>query len=190
MIDKQSLRAELRRRRTSHEAAIPASMRALLFMRPPGPLLELVPDGATIAVYHPVGSEASPLGYARWFAEQGHPVALPWFADRGAAMEFRIWDNPFDEASLEQAPYGGLQLGSAAELVNPDVAIVPLLGFTAEGQRLGQGGGHYDRYLAGKPDVVPIGIGWDCQLCEDLPLEPHDRPLRAVVTPTRFYGPF
>jgi 5-formyltetrahydrofolate cyclo-ligase len=190
LTDKQTLRTELRQRRNAHEAAIPDSMRALLFMRPPGPLLDLVPNGATIAVYHPVGSEASPLGYARWFAEQGHVIALPWFAGRGEAMQFRRWDNPFDEDSLARAPYGGLQTGNKAELVHIGVAIVPLLGFTTEGQRLGQGGGHYDRYLAEHQNVIPIGIGWDCQLVEALPIEPHDRPLRAVVTPTRIYGPF
>ncbi len=190
MTDKSTLRAELRQVRNQHEAAIPHSMRALLFLRPPGPLLELVPQGATIAVYHPVGSEASPLGYARWFAERGHPIALPWFAGRGAPMRFRIWDNPFDDSELVKAPYGGLQPSAEAQEAGIDLAFLPLLGFTAYGQRLGQGGGHYDRYLAEHPRVIPIGIGWDCQLVDGLPIEAHDRPLRAVVTPTRLYGPF
>jgi 5-formyltetrahydrofolate cyclo-ligase len=35
-----------------------------------------------------------------------------------------------------------------------------------------------------------IGLAWDCQLADDLPREPHDRPLLAVVTPTRLYGPW
>ena len=190
MSEKQALRAQLRRVRNEHEAAIPKTMRALLFMRPPGPLLELVPNDATIAVYHPVSSEASPLGYARWFAEQGHRIALPWFAARGAPMQFRHWANPFDESELTKAPYGGLQPSAEAEEVSVNIAFVPLLGFTAHGQRIGQGGGHYDRYLAEHPAVIPIGLGWDCQLVESLPVEPHDQPLQAVVTPTRFYGPF
>ena len=190
MNTKQAMRAELCRRRSEHEAAIPDSMRGLLFRHPPGQLLSLVPEAATIAVYHPVAGEASPLGYARWFAEHGHPVALPWFAGRGEPMRFRLWNNPFDESALVKAPYGGLQPPAEAEEVAIGLAIVPLLGFTTTGQRLGQGGGHYDRYLAENPNVIPIGIGWDCQLVDALPLEPHDQPLRAVVTPTRFYGPF
>jgi 5-formyltetrahydrofolate cyclo-ligase len=105
-------------------------------------------------------------------------------------MQFRQWDNPFDESVLTKAPYGGLQLTASAEETTIDVAIVPLLGFTVTGQRLGQGGGHYDRYLAEHPTVIAVGIGWDCQLVDALPIEPHDQPLRAVVTPTRFYGPF
>ena len=70
------------------------------------------------------------------------------------------------------------------------VLLVPLVGFTAKGDRLGQGGGHYDRWLEDREEVTAIGLAWDCQLTENLPVEPHDRRLDAVVTPTRFYGPF
>ena len=190
MTDKPALRAELRARRLAHEAQIPAAMRTLLFHRPPAPLLELVPQAAVVGVYYPVPGEASPLPYARWLAERGHPVALPWFARRGAAMQFKLWDNPFEEAGLVPDPYGAMQPAQGATEARIDVAIVPVLGFTAGGQRLGQGGGHYDRLLAAQPDLVAIGLAWDCQLVDALPLEAHDRPLRAVITPTRFYGPF
>lgn len=190
MIDKAALRTRMREARREHEAAIPDSMRALLFMRPPAPLLELIAPGAAIGLYHPVGSEASPLGYARWFYEAGHPIALPWFADRNSSMAFREWSNPFVEDDLEPAPWGGLQPDVSADAVDPDVLIVPLLAFTDQGLRLGQGGGHYDRYLADNQDALAIGIAWDCQRVDSLPLEAHDMPLRAVVTPTRFYGPF
>jgi 5-formyltetrahydrofolate cyclo-ligase len=63
-----------------------------------------------------------------------------------------------------------------------------LVGFTQDGARLGQGGGHYDRWLAANRDAVALGLAWDCQLVDDLPVEEHDQPLRAVITPTRLYG--
>ena len=190
MTDKKALRAELRQRRAEHEAAIPLAMRSLLFHRPPAPLLGLVPDGAVISCYYPTPGEASPLAYARWFAEREHPVALPWFAGRGAPMQFKLWGNPFDDGLLEADPYGTLQPRGDADDVVPTVAIVPLVGFDAAGRRLGQGGGYYDKFLAANPATVAIGIGWDCQFVDELPHEPHDMPLRAVITPTRFYGPF
>jgi 5-formyltetrahydrofolate cyclo-ligase len=62
------------------------------------------------------------------------------------------------------------------------------VGFTASGARLGQGGGHYDRWLAEHPGTLAVGLAWDAQLCDTLPTEPHDAPLAAVVTPTRIYG--
>jgi 5-formyltetrahydrofolate cyclo-ligase len=64
-----------------------------------------------------------------------------------------------------------------------DVVLVPGLAFTADGRRLGQGGGHYDRFLARlSPRCVTIGICFHEQLVDDLPIEPHDVLVRLVVT--------
>lgn len=65
----------------------------------------------------------------------------------------------------------------------PDVIVVPGLAFTAGGARLGQGGGWYDRLLADvRPDCVTVGVCFAEQLVDVLPIEPHDVPVRVVVT--------
>ncbi|WP_310021914.1 5-formyltetrahydrofolate cyclo-ligase [Croceicoccus sp. BE223] len=189
-MDKAGLRRRLRDRRRAHVAGLDDSTRALLFRRPPSPVLELVPKGASVGFYHPVPTEAPTGGYARFFFEAGHPIALPRFAARGEAMDFAAWADPYDDSDLVVAPYGSLQPDADAPAVVPDVLFVPLLGFTESGARLGQGGGHYDRWLADHPQSLPIGLAWDVQKVDMLPLEPHDRLLAAVVTPTRLYGPF
>ena len=102
-------------------------------------------------------------------------------------MRFRVWRDPFGDDGLEPGPLGHFQPAADADEVFPDVAFVPLLAFTPAGERLGQGGGHYDRWLGENPAVVAIGMAWDSQLVESLPVESHDRHLRAVVTPTRLY---
>lgn len=187
MDDKQALRARLRTARRDHVAALPPSMRGLVFLRPPSPVTALVPEGSTVGLYHAVGAEAPAGGYARWLLENGRSLALPWFADRASPMEFRRWTDPFGDSDLEPGPWGALQPLATAEAVAPDTVFVPLLGFTAEGFRLGQGGGHYDRWLAANPKATALGLAWDCQHCESLPIEPHDMHLRGVITPTRFY---
>ena len=184
-IAKARLRAQFRTARTAHLAALPAGMRALMFHRPPGVLAERVPDGAVVGLYHAAADEAPTLGYARWFAENSRRVALPWFAGRDAAMQFRLWGDPHGGGGLERGPWGVQQPGAAGALVVPDIVFVPGLAFGIDGARLGQGGGHYDRWLAAHPGVPAIGMAWDCQIAEALPLEPHDRPLAAVVTPGR-----
>ena len=187
MDAKQQLRARLRAARRAHVEALPETVRALILLRPPGTVAARVPEGSVVGLYHANSFEAPTASYARWFLENGRQLALPWFADRTAPMAFRAWTDPFDNADLEPGPWGALQpRADAAELV-PDVAFVPLIGFTADGHRLGQGGGHYDRWLADHPATVAIGLAWDAQLCDSLPLEPHDRLLAAIVTPTRFY---
>ena len=187
---KDDLRKALRAARREHVEALPDSVRGLVFHRPPAPLLDLVPLGAIVGLYRANAHEAPAASYARFFFERGHELALPRFASRESQMDFARFADPFDEEDLEPGPFGLLQPFADAPSLTPDVLIVPLLGFTAQGVRLGQGGGHYDRWLADHPATMAIGLAWDCQSVEDLPVEPHDRPLAAVVTSTRIYGPF
>ncbi len=70
------------------------------------------------------------------------------------------------------------------------VLLVPGLGFTDDGRRLGRGGGHYDRLLRTLSDdtadpVLPCGIVLEAQLVPDLPAEPHDQRVRMIVTEHR-----
>lgn len=188
MTDKQQLRDELRAARRTHVADLPEATRALVFMRPPAPIAALMPEDTTVGLYHALPTEAPTRGYAKWLSENGRSIALPWFADRDAPMQFRAWHDPYDDDGLEPGPFKHLQPSAEAEELFPEIAIVPLLGFTADGHRLGQGGGHYDRWLAENPSVVALGLAWDCQLCDALPTEPHDVTLRGVITPTRFFG--
>ena len=163
-------------------------VRALLFNTPPRPLLPKIEAGAAIGLYHATEFEAPTSAYARFFHEAGHSVALPHFADESAAMEFREHTDPFAETDLEPGPFGIVQPANDAQVISPDVVFVPLVGFTERLERLGQGGGHYDRWLAAHPETKAIGLAWDVQLCDKLPLEPHDMRLDGVITPTRMYG--
>ena len=190
MEGKAALRARLRAARRAHVAALPDAVRGLLFHRPPRAVAQLVPAGASIAVYAETPEEAPASGYARWFFNEGHTVALPWFAKRDAAMAFRSWDNPFVDDDLETGPWGMRQPTDAARAVIPEVVFVPLVGFDTNGGRLGMGAGHYDRWLETHPQALAIGLAWDCQEVAALPVEPHDRALAAIVTPTRLIGPF
>ena len=184
---KAQLRKHYRSLRREHVDALPDRMRALLFMRPPVPVAQRLAPGASVALYYPHPHEAPTLSYARWLHENGFRVALPRFADRASAMTFQAWADPYDEAGLEPGPFGVMQPRDDSSAVTPAVLLMPLLAFTAQGERLGQGGGHYDRWLEANPGTLAIGMAWDVQLAEDLPAEPHDHPLAMVVTPTRLY---
>ena len=186
VTNKRELRAALREMRNAHVEALPAATRALLFLRPPAPIAAMLPHDGTIGLYHARGSEAPTAGYARWLAENGYAIALPSFANRDAPMQFREWTDPFAGSDLEEGPYG-IQPNADAPEAQPALLFVPLLGFTPDGHRLGQGGGHYDRWLGAHPESIAIGLAWDAQQLDSLPVEPHDRHLAAVITPTRFW---
>lgn len=188
MNQKDQLRRTLRAARKAHVEALPDNLRALMFHRPPAPLLARIPPEATIGLYHAAPFEAPAAAYARFFRDAGHSLALPHFAHRAAPMRFLHHTDPYAQDDLEVGPFGVLQPEAGADPLVPDVLFVPLVGFTADGARLGQGGGHYDRWLAEHPPALAVGLAWDVQFCEALPTETHDRPLDAVVTPTRIYG--
>lgn len=190
MDSKPELRTRMREERKEHSAAIPDSVRALLFKRPPEPLLALVPSGATVGLYHAQDAEAPTASYARYFAEAGYRIALPRLVAGEAFMEFAEHTDPFSQSDLVSGPLGISQPGADAEPVVPQIVFVPLLAFTETGIRLGQGGGFYDRWLAQNPGTVAIGMGWDCQKLALIPAAPHDIAMQAIVTPTRLYGPF
>ena len=190
MKSKTELRKVLRKLRREHAESIPDSVRGLLFRQPPAPVLELIPKGAEIGLYHATKYEAPTASYARFFHETGHSIALPHFSASEAAMQFRTYSDPHGESDLEMGPLGLQQPTDDLYEIVPDVLVVPMLGFTERGERIGQGGGHYDRWLADHPETRTIGLAWDCQLVEELPTEAHDIGLNAIVTPTRFYGPF
>ncbi len=70
-----------------------------------------------------------------------------------------------------------------------DVVVVPGMAFTPSGERLGKGGGYYDRLLS-DPDLraLTIGVCFECQIVEMLPLEAHDHAVDRVVTEARVIG--
>lgn len=63
-----------------------------------------------------------------------------------------------------------------------DLAIVPGIAFDKKKNRMGRGKGYYDRYLQNK-NIVKIGIGFDFQLLENLPVDAHDVALDIIITP-------
>jgi 5-formyltetrahydrofolate cyclo-ligase len=187
---KKQLRDELRRARQEHAAALPPEVSALVFSRPPAPVLELVPENATVGMYRSDAGEAPSGGYTRFFFARGHKIALPRVTTLDKPMEFRLHTDPYEESDLESGVWGLRQPRIEAPVVVPEVLFMPLVGFTAKGDRLGQGGGYYDRHLAAHPQTVAIGMAWDIQEVNELPTELHDMRLSAIVTPTRVLGPF
>ena len=187
---KKQLRDELRRKRVAHAAGLPPEVSALVFNRPPSPVLALVPEGATVGLYRSDAGEAPSASYIRFFFERGHPIALPRVTTLDKPMEFRLHTDPYEESDLEAGVWGLRQPRIAAPVVTPEVLFMPLVGFTAKGDRLGQGGGYYDRFLAAHPQTIAIGMAWDVQEVPELPTELHDMRLSAIVTPTRILGPF
>ena len=119
------------------------------------------------------------LHHERWRSLRA--VFLPRVAGPGRLL----WHTVIDGDQLRPGAFGipepDPSQAALIELPPRSLVLVPGLAFTVDGRRLGQGGGYYDRLLAERPDLRAIGIGFGCQLLDDLPCEAHDAWLSGLV---------
>lgn len=116
----------------------------------------------------------------------GKRLALPR-ADAAGGLKFHAVVDVAKDLALGR--FGILEpLETCAEVAasEADLILVPGVAFTARGERLGQGGGFYDRYLA-QPDVraTLCALAFEFQIVERLPVEAHDRAVKTIFTETR-----
>lgn len=146
--------------------------------------LENIPltDGAVVSLYHPMKDELDTEPLASALLERGFVIALPVVETKKAPLVFRR-HRPGD--ALGPGVYGERVPQKTAEAATPDILVVPLLGFTRGGARLGYGGGYYDRTLAALRAARPIlavGFAYGAQEVDALPLTPLDQRLDWIVT--------
>ena len=76
------------------------------------------------------------------------------------------------------------------KIIHPDVLIIPLVAFDNELNRLGYGGGYYDRYIAKsfkKKRIIKIGIAYSFQKLNKIPINKYDIRLDYIITEEKFY---
>ena len=143
-----------------------------------------VAAAGTIAAYYSVGSEPDTRGlvFALW--KRGSYVILPVLLPDGD-LDWASYEGP---DSLAPGPRGLLQpvepVRGVDTVARADVVLVPALAVDAAGNRLGRGGGSYDRALARVGGQVPvIALLYDAELLPAVPVMPHDQRVRAVARP-------
>ncbi|ARP92180.1 5-formyltetrahydrofolate cyclo-ligase [Bordetella genomosp. 9] len=142
------------------------------------------PQLSVIAAFWPLADEPDLRDLLNQWVETGITVALPVVRGADQPLEFRAWS---PDAPMREGAYGIPEpLDGAA--VTPELVLVPTLGFTANADRVGYGGGYYDRTLAALKAAghafTAIGIAWSCGRLDDghVPA-PHDVRLDGVLTP-------
>ncbi|HMP73072.1 MAG TPA: 5-formyltetrahydrofolate cyclo-ligase [Kiritimatiellia bacterium] len=105
---------------------------------------------------------------------------LPRYQPGPSTYRLTLWPPGTD---LVPGPYNILEPPPGPDTCPPDLdlLLVPALAFDRQGNRLGQGGGHYDRMLAAHP-ATRIGLCFAPFLLPRIPVEPHDLPMHLVIT--------
>ena len=138
----------------------------------------------TVAAYYSVGAEPDTRGLVYGLWKRGTYVLLPLLKPDGD-LDWASYEGP---DSLVPGPRGLLEPGEpprgADAVARADVVLVPALAVDGAGNRLGRGGGSFDRALTRVGSLIPvIALLYDAELVETVPAEPHDKQVGAVARP-------
>jgi len=189
LLDRQDIRTHVRRLRRDltpeqqRQAALQVVERALNF--------QPIQQARNIALFLSFDGELDtrPLIAKLWQRKQQVflPVLHPF--SPGQLLFLRYDAQTVLQPNRLRIPEPPLDIRRLATLDELDVMMVPLVAFDKDGQRLGMGGGFYDRTLQTwrQHKILPVGLAHDCQQVEQLPVAEWDVPLPAIVTPSRLW---
>lgn len=184
-LDKTELRRRLRRLRAQmspgERAAATQTINRLLKRH--------IKKGRHIGVYWPIGKELRLDDFIQTALKRGAKLYLPYIEPHSR----RLWFTPYlaNQTQQPERKRGQAKLfipqfaGEKRRAHRLDILLVPIVGIDKRGYRLGQAGGFYDASLAQmkyRLRAQTIGVGFCCQLVEELPIEPHDIALDGFIS--------
>lgn len=144
-------------------------------------------NAETIFLYISVSHEADTRRIAEHALQEGKRIAVPRCVERG--IMYAVVLNSLEELVPDR--FGIPSAPSSSCIIDPeelDLILVPAIAFDRKGNRLGRGGGYYDRYLAHVPGTVQtVGICRALQLLQEISADKLDIPVQYVVTPDEIY---
>ncbi|MEM6393376.1 MAG: 5-formyltetrahydrofolate cyclo-ligase [Planctomycetota bacterium] len=176
-------KAQLRQHFRALRAAIPKAKRTAASLALADRVLaELADPAIPVFLYLATKHELDTRPLIQRLLARQTPVLLPRIeADQLIPAPLTTLDQ------LEPGPHNTLQPPPTSHIPHPTTyhLLLPALAVTRAGDRLGQGGGYYDRYLTVHPDQSTTALVYDEQVTDHLPTEPHDQRVQRIITPTR-----
>ncbi len=149
----------------------------------------LPPAGTVISGYIPVNNEIDVMPLMAELVARGYRCAVPYNMEREQVLSFLEWT---PDTVLQRGLYNIPQPDPAkAEVLVPNLLIVPMVAFDAECSRIGYGSGYFDRtfaHLAKIQKFRAIGVAFEAQKYDRVPVDRYDYRLDAVITETAIYG--
>lgn len=138
-------------------------------------------DARSVMIFLPIPGEIDPLDIARAAWSQGKRVAAPKIRAPGVmdAVEIHSLDQDLAPGAMDILEPIGNGVLAAGEL---DLIVAPALAYDRRGNRLGRGGGYYDRFINRTDGCLVCGLAFGGQLLDELPAEPHDQQVNMLAT--------
>ncbi len=132
------------------------------------------------AIYWPIGSEVDTRPTIAALHEYEARICLA--STEKNDIQYRLWA-PNDKIKINKL---GIII-STQKIKKPDIIICPLLGFDSKLNRLGRGGGYYDKSLFKFKNIIKIGLAYSVQKINMVPIEKHDISMDAIITEKTIY---
>ena len=140
-----------------------------------------------VSLYYPMHNEISPFGFIKYFNLNKFKLTLPVVKAQSRSLLFKEWDL---KDKLKRGKLGNLEPFYNTSDFLPQLIIVPMLMFDKNLNRLGYGGGYYDKsinelkkhFTREKKDFVTIGLAYSLQETKSIPHEAHDEQLDFIIT--------
>ena len=143
--------------------------------------LETAPPVHFVSGYMPIHTELDILPAMHALHARGYAVSVPVIIGKAQPLRFCEWT---PDSVMVDGPFGA-KVPESGAWQRPDLLLCPMLAFDPSGQRMGYGGGFYDRSIAelkAEKPVQALGYAFAAQQVESLPHEATDMPLDGVVT--------
>ena len=147
---------------------------------------DIFTPGTIVAGFHPIRSEIDPRPLMAQISKLGGSLCLPVVVDK----ETIVFRELIQGAPLVKCGFGTIGPDENAQVLDPDLLLMPLSVFDRQGGRIGYGAGHYDRAIErleniGKKPIL-IGLAFHLQETKIVPVETHDRQLDGILTETGY----
>ena len=189
--DKKNLKAEVRKLCLAQRASLKEKERETKSLIIQQKLRDL-PDfqkAQTVMIFLNFRDEVETTGLAEATIACKKKLILPRCAPKGILLPLEVSNLALD---LEPGAWGIREPKLTNEEANPleiDLVIVPGAGFDMEGNRLGYGGGYYDRFFMRLNPLTPrVALGFECQIIAQVPVDKHDAKMTKLITEKKVYN--
>ena len=147
--------------------------------------LRLLQKNKIIGGYYPYNYEIDTLEILKLLEKKKYKISLPKINKKNV-MNFYAWSftNPLSVNKF------GIPEPISKKKIYPDILMIPLVAFDVNLNRLGYGGGYYDRYLSKiskKKKIIKIGIAYSFQKIQKIPINNYDIKLDCIITEKKIY---
>ena len=180
--EKEALRKFLINRRSELGPSIDFQCNILNNIKP---LIEEI-ENEYIGTYISFRDELDTKKLNQYLLERELNLALPAIDFQTKEINFFMYQK---NTELIENKFSILEPKNKDKVIFPKIILIPLLGYSKSGFRLGYGGGYYDKYLSknGVGEVKKIGVAFSFQEVEEIPVEDHDERLDWILTEKHLY---